>query len=203
MRGSWLKRAATGLFLGLAVAGALWFAWPRPLPVDLATVIQGPMDVTVEDEGKTRVRHVYTVSAPITGRVLRTPRRVGDPVVADGTVVAVMRATAPGFLDVRSREELQAALAAADAAVGFAEHEVQRIEAALEFARGELERAQALARRDAIAAKALDKARVDVETNGHALASARAQLAVRRGERASIAARLIDPSTDSSPTALP
>jgi HlyD family secretion protein len=158
------------------------------------------MEVTVEDEGKTRVRHVYTVSAPITGRVLRTPRHVGDPVVADDTVVAVMQATAPGFLDVRSREELQAALGAADAAVGFAEHEVQRIEAALEFAQGELERALALARRDVIATKALDKARVDVETNGHALASAKAQLAVRRGERASIAARLIDPSTDSAPT---
>jgi len=200
MRGSWLKRAVTSLFLALAIAGALWFAWPRPLPVDLATVVQGPMEVTVEDEGKTRVRHVYTVSAPITGRVLRTPRHVGDPVVADGTVVAVMQATAPGFLDVRSREELQAALGAADAAVGFAEHEVQRIEAALEFAQGELERALALARRDVIATKALDKARVDVETNGHALASAKAQLAVRRGERASIAARLIDPSTDSAPT---
>ena len=200
MRGSWLKRAATSLFLGLAIAGALWFAWPRPLPVDLATVVQGPMEVTVEDEGKTRVRHVYTVSAPITGKVLRIPRHVGDQVVADGTVVAVMQATAPGFLDVRSREELQAALAAADAAVGFAEHEVQRIEAALEFARSELERALALARQDVIAAKVLDKARVDVETNGHALASAKAQLAVRRGERASIAARLIDPSTDSGPT---
>jgi HlyD family secretion protein len=200
MRGSWLKRAATSLFLGLAIAGALWFAWPRPFPVDLAPVVRGPMEVTVEDEGKTRVRHVYTVSAPITGRVLRTPRHVGDPVVADGTVVAVMQATAPGFLDLRSREELQAALAAADAAVGFAEHEVQRIEASLEFARGELERAQALARRDVIATKALDKARVDVETNGHALASAKAQLAVRHSERASIAARLIDPSTHSAPT---
>jgi HlyD family secretion protein len=157
------------------------------------------MEVTVEDEGKTRVRHVYTVSAPITGRVLRTPRHVGDPVVADDTVVAVMQATAPGFLDIRSREELQAALGAADAAVGFAEHEVQRIEAALEFAQGELERTLALTRRDVIAAKALDTARVDVETNGHALASAKAQLAVRRGERASIAARLIDPSTDAAP----
>jgi HlyD family secretion protein len=119
---------------------------------------------------------------------------VGDPVIADDTIVAAMLPTLPGFLDVRSREELHAALAAADSAVQLAEHEVQRIESAFEFARGELQRAQSLAQRDIIAAKALDKAKVDVETNEHALASAKAQLAVRRSERASIAVRLTEPS---------
>jgi HlyD family secretion protein len=53
------------------------FAWPRPIPVDLATVTKGPMEVTVDDEGKTRVRHVYTVSAPIAGKVLRISRPNG------------------------------------------------------------------------------------------------------------------------------
>ncbi|TKB28789.1 MAG: secretion protein HlyD, partial [Mesorhizobium sp.] len=42
-------------------AGAVWFAWPRPIAVDLATVTKGPMEVTIEDEGKARVRHVYIV----------------------------------------------------------------------------------------------------------------------------------------------
>jgi HlyD family secretion protein len=37
----------------------------------MATVTKGPMQVTIDDEGKTQVRHVYTVSAPIAGRVLR------------------------------------------------------------------------------------------------------------------------------------
>ncbi len=157
------------------------------------------MEVSVEDEGKTRVRHVYTVSAPVTGKVLRTPRKIGDRVTADETIVAVMQATSPAFLDIRSREELQAAFAAADAAVGFAEHEVRRIEAALEFARSELQRAQALARKDVIAARALDKATVDVETNEHALASARAQIEVKRSERASIAARLNEPTSEAAP----
>ena len=57
--------------LALIAAGLAWFAWPRPIAVDLATVTKGPMEVTVDDEAKTRVRHVYTVSAPIAGRVLR------------------------------------------------------------------------------------------------------------------------------------
>jgi HlyD family secretion protein len=157
------------------------------------------MDVTVEDEGKTRVRHVYTVSAPIGGKVLRTPRHVGDEVTADETIVAVMQPTLPAFLDIRSREELQAAVVAAEAAVTLAEHEVHRIDAALEFSRSELRRAEELARRDVISAKALDKAKFDVETNIAALASTKAQLEVRRSERASVAARLTDPSSEAAP----
>jgi HlyD family secretion protein len=152
------------------------------------------MEVTVDDEAKTRVRHIYTVSAPIAGKVLRTSREVGDEVTADETVVAVMQPAAPSFHDVRTHEELEAARTAADAGVRLGEAEVRRIEAALAFSRSELQRAQTLARTDAISLKALDKAKLDVETNEAALASAKAQLDVRRSERASVAARLIHPS---------
>jgi HlyD family secretion protein len=199
MRKIWLKRAAGSVALGLAMAVAVWFAWPRPIAVDIATVKTGPMEVTVDDEAKTRVRHIYTVSAPVAGKVLRTSRHVGDQVAADETVVAIMQPTTPSFLDVRSREEVQAAVAAAEAAVKVAEHEVHRIEAGLEFSRTELRRAQALARSDVISARALDKARLDVETNQAALGNAKAQLDVRRSERASVAARLIDPSSVAAP----
>jgi HlyD family secretion protein len=72
--------------------------------------------------------------------------------------------------------------------------EVRRIEAALDFSSSELRRAEALARTDTISAKALDKAKFDVATNEAALAGAKAQLDIRRSERASVAARLIDPS---------
>ncbi|WP_338283845.1 efflux RND transporter periplasmic adaptor subunit [Sinorhizobium sp. KGO-5] len=150
------------------------------------------MEVTIDDEAKTRVRHVFTVSAPIAGRVLRIspPRHVGDQVIVDETVVAVMQPTVPSFHDARTHEELQAALAATEAAVRLAEAEARRIEAALGFSRTELQRAEALARTGAVSLKALDKAKFDVETNEAALASAKAQVEVRRNERASVAARL-------------
>lgn len=196
MRAIWAKRAGWALVLGLGLAGLVWFAWPRPIAVDLAIVSRGPMEVTVEDEAKTRVRHIYTVSAPVAGKVLRIspPRHVGDQVTADETVVAVMQPTVPSFHDARTHEELRAALAAADAAVKLAEAEVRRIEATLAFSRTELQRAVALARTDAISLKALDKARFDVETSEAGLASAKAQMEVRRNERASVAARLTEPS---------
>jgi len=95
----------------------------------------------------------------------------------------------------RSREELQAMLTAADASVTLAEAEVRRIEAALEFSRSELRRSEALARTSSIPERSLEKARLDVVTNEAALASAKAQHDVRRSERASVAARLINPLT--------
>lgn len=94
-------------------------------------------------------------------------------------------------------------LAAADAAVKLAEAEIRRIEAALTFSRGELQRAQSLARTDTISLKALDKAKFDVETNEAALASAKAQLDVRRNEQAGTAARLVQPGDRSAPDAEP
>jgi HlyD family secretion protein len=200
----WMKRAGWGLVLGASLAGVIWFAWPRPIAVDFASVTKGPMTVMIDDEAKTRVRHIYTVSAPIAGRVLRISHphgeqgisiHVGDQVKAAATIVAVMQPATPSFLDVRSREELQAMLAAADAAVALTEAELQRLEAALEFAHSELRRSESLARTNIISERNLEKARLDVQTNEAALASAKAQRDVRRSERASVAARLVSPST--------
>lgn len=197
-----LRKSASYLAVGLAAAAIAWFAWPKPVPVDLATVKRGPMEVTVDDEAKTRVRHIYTVSAPVAGKVLRisspdehqdSSRHIADMVTAGETIVAVMQPAIPAFLDVRSREELQAAVAAADAAVDLAAAEVRRLESVLELSRIDLRRDENLARSKTIAAKELDKSRFGVKTNEAALASAKAQLEVRRSERAAAAARLMDP----------
>jgi HlyD family secretion protein len=197
--------------VGLIAAGLIWFAWPRPLPVDLATVVKAPIEVTADDDGKTHVRHVYTVSAPIAGKVLRISHptgehgpslHVGDEVVANQSVIALMQPTLPGFIDVRSRDQLQAEVLAADAAIQQQEAEVQRIEAALDFSRTEFQRAQTLLRTQSTSAQAFDKAKFDVATNEAALASAKAQVDMRRAVRTSLAARLMDPA-NTSPSAEP
>ncbi|WP_245468223.1 HlyD family efflux transporter periplasmic adaptor subunit [Mesorhizobium sp. M1D.F.Ca.ET.043.01.1.1] len=195
---NWMKRIGGIAAFGLIAAVAVWFAWPQPIPVDLATVAKGPMEVTVDDEAKTQVRHLYTVSAAIAGKVLRIspPRHVGDQVTKDQTVVAVMQPTTPSFHDVRTHEELLAALGAAEAAVTFAEAEVKRLEAALAYSRTELDRAEKLAKTGAISQGALDKSRFEGDTNEAALASAKAQVEVRRNEKAMIQARLGQPVDD-------
>jgi HlyD family secretion protein len=209
MRNIWLKRAGWTVAVGAGLAGLAWFAWPQPVLVDLAAVARGPMEVTVDDDGKTQVRHVYTVSAPTAGNVLRISHpaggqgfslHVGDQVTANDTVVAVMQPATPGFIDVRSHEQLEAELSAADAAVTQAEADVRRLETTLNFSRTELQRAQTLARTQSISVQALDKAKFDAETNEAALASAKAQVDVRRAIRTSLAARLVNPSSAFAPT---
>ncbi len=203
MRSVWPKRVAWAAIGAGVLAAAVWLARPQPIAVDLATVARAPMEVTVDDDGKTDVRHVYTVSAPTAGKVLRisqpsgedgVSRHVGDQ-VAENDVVAVMQPMIPGFIDFRSREEIAAAVTAADAAVKYAESEVHRLEAAVAFYRIEFQRTEALARTNAASAQALDKARFDLETNQAALTSANAQVQVWQSVRASLAARLIDPSS--------
>ena len=78
MRANWSKRLLWGVVAGLAVLVLVWFAWPAPVAVDLAVVTKGPMEVTVDDDGKTHVRHIYTVSAPIAGKVLRISHPSGE-----------------------------------------------------------------------------------------------------------------------------
>ena len=75
---NWKKQAGWALVLAVGLAALAWFAWPRPVAVDLAVIRRGPMEVTVDDEAKTRVRHVYTVSAPIAGKVLRISHPFGS-----------------------------------------------------------------------------------------------------------------------------
>src|SRR6516165_628959 len=209
MHRNWAKRILWIAISGLVVAGLVWFAWPAPLAVDIATITKGPMEVTVDDDGKTEVRHVYTVSAPLAGKVLRisqphgedgVSRHVGDHITANETVVAVIQPMVPSFVDFRSREETEAAVAAADAAVKYAESEVRRLEAAVTFYRAEFERADALVRTRTISAEAHDKAKFDVQNNEASLASAKAQVEVWQSVRASLAARLLNPSSATDPT---
>ncbi|MET4724511.1 multidrug efflux pump subunit AcrA (membrane-fusion protein) [Bradyrhizobium japonicum] len=209
MPANWTKRIISGAVLAAMAGGLAWFAWPQPVLVDLATVAKGPIELTADDDGKTHVRHVYTVSAPIAGKVLRISHplgdkgpslHIGDEVVANQTVIALMQPTLPGFIDVRSRDQLQAEVLAADAAIQQQEAEVQRIEAALDFSRTEFQRAQTLSRTQTISTQAFDKAKFDVATNEAALASAKAQVDMRRAVRTSLAARLMDPA-NTSPSA--
>ena len=208
MQKRWIKRATWGFVVAAGLAALAWLGWPPPIAVDLGAVTRGPMQVTVDDEGKSQVRHIYTVSAPTAGEVLRishpagepgTSLHMGDPVIANETVIAVMRPTTPGFIDLRSREESAAAVAAAEAAVKYANSEVQRLEAAMAFYRGELSRTQALARTQTVSVQALDKAQFDFDSNQAALASAKALVDVWQSVRRSLAARLMGPSDATGP----
>jgi HlyD family secretion protein len=182
------------VLIGLSIAAlTVWALLPQPVLVDMATVARGPLEVTVEDEGITRIREVYTVSAPIGGKMLRSPREVGDEVEANKTLVASIEPTAPTFLDVRSQRVNQAAVQAAQAAVDLAEAKLKESKSQLEFTRSDLSRAETLAASKTISDRALEKAKLDVDSAEAAVASAVATLEVRRRELESAKAHLIQP----------
>ena len=112
------------LGIGAIVVAILAVAlWPSAIEIDVATVGRGAMQVTIDEEGETRVRERFVVSAPVMGRVERIELEPGDPVVRGKTVVArLMPAPAP-LIDVRTQAELAAAVEAARAAVGQAQAE--------------------------------------------------------------------------------
>lgn len=187
-------RRIVAALVGLAVVALLaWAIWPKPVPVDIAAIATGPLEVTVEDEGITRIREVYTVSAPIGGKMQRAPREVGDEVTAQKTVVAVIEPTDPSYLDVRTQRVNEAAVQAAKAAVDLAEAQIKQAKSQLEFAQSDLRRAEELAASHTVSARALEKAKLDVTSAEAALASAVATLEVRRRELESARASMIQP----------
>jgi len=184
-----------GTRLLLLAAGLVYAFWPRPVAVDLGAVTAGPLSVTIDEEGETRVKDVYVVSAPLAGRLLRIEQDVGDPVAAAKTLVATIRPQQPTLLDVRSEREAEAAVKAAEAGLELAVAERERARAELRFSENDLERAQRLAERGNIAARALDQARLNVKTRQAAVAAADATVQVRRFELETVRAQLITPGS--------
>lgn len=179
--------------LALAVVAAFAIAlWPRAVPVDTAAIARGPLTVTVDEEGKSRIKDVYVVSAPTTGRLLRTTLKAGHE-VRKGQVMAVIEPSVPPFLDLRVRRELEALIEAARAAVALAEAELAQAHSELQFAEREFERASSLSKTRVIAERQLEKARLDVDTRKAALARAEANRELRRRELESALARRTGP----------
>ncbi len=143
--------AAGGLVL-LLLAVALW---PEAIEVDLAPVERGTLQVTVDDEGETRVRDRFVISAPVAGRLARIELEPGDP-VRRGQAVATLSPAPPGLLDARSWAEATAAVEAARAALGGARAERDRAQVVRDRARSDLQRHRELAPTGMVSAEVLE-----------------------------------------------
>jgi HlyD family secretion protein len=182
------------MVLALAVALA-WLFRPAAVPVDLVRVERGPLMVSVSDEGETRVRDMYVVSAPVPGRMRRVELEAGDTVVADKTVIARIEPSDPASLDVRSAAEARASVDAAAASRTHAAAQVRRAQAELDFAQSELARIRILARSHTVSENDLDSAERRAKTADAALGEARAEQQVRESEYQVARARLMTPAS--------
>lgn len=116
---------------------------PRRVVVDVAKVTRGPLRITVEEEGKTRVQDRFVVSAPVAGFVRRITLDVGDRVTR-GQVVAHLEPLRSTVLDPRSHAEAEARVESAKAALDAAKENARVAVASDDYARAKYERTKKL-----------------------------------------------------------
>lgn len=156
--GRWRERL---VWLGLAaavVAALAYGFWPRPIDVDLASVARGDLLVEVSEDGKTRVREKFVVSAPVTGQLLRLNLHSGDSIEQGKTVLAVIQPNDPALLDAREMAEAEGRVHAASAAEKQAETQLDRATEAHGLAIHDLTRARQVKESRAITREQFDQA---------------------------------------------
>jgi HlyD family secretion protein len=144
-------------------------------------VTRGPLQVSIVEEGKTRVVDRYIVSAPTAGYARRLQFKVGDQVSA-GQVLLRLDPLASNVLDPRSRAEAQARARAAEAAIQPALDDVQAARADVRYWEAELPRIQDGVDAGVTAARELDQAESSQRTAKARLDAAESRVAVARAD---------------------
>jgi HlyD family secretion protein len=179
-----------------ALAAAALLAWafsPRPVTVETAPVLRGLYEQAIEEDGRTRLKDRYTVSAPVAARVLRITLHEGDRVAAGEPVAVLLPAMAP-MVDARSAREAAARHRAAIANVARAGARLARAEVAAEEAQLELHRTEKLAREGFLSPSRLDSARLSLAGAKREVDVARAEREAAVHDQAQAAAALLPPN---------
>jgi HlyD family secretion protein len=195
---TWTRRLAWILVAALAAAAFVRAFRSPPVLVDTAVVERGRLEVTVEDDGRTRVRERYVVSAPVDGELLRVALDPGAAVLAGETVLAEFAPRAVVPLDARERAQVEARVAAAEAALERARAEEGRAAAALDYARIDLQRQRQLGESGIESAERLDRAVRDERAAAEALRAAGFQVAVAGHQLVEARALLLEGGTGSA-----
>lgn len=172
----------------VALVAALWWFLGRPgVPVEVAEARQDTLSVTVADEGRTRARELFTVAAPVLGRLSRPTVEAGDRVEAG----AVLTTLSPAPEDPRVRAALEAQLTSAEARVVRAEAEVMEAEQFLGQARREAERRRPLFEMGALTRETMERFEDAAEQASARLEAAGAARDAARADAAQARARLL------------
>jgi HlyD family secretion protein len=166
----------------LLVIALIYAFWPRPIPADLTTVSRGALSVTVDEEGETRVKDMFVVSAPVSGDLERITLEPGDHVIENETPIASIKPTAAPVLDRRTESQLRAAVGSASAAISVAESDLERLLANYRLAKLESDRGKLLFEKGVISKAAFDRLNGETDTHNAAVHAAEAGLRMRRAE---------------------
>ncbi len=160
---AWRRRAPLlgGLLLVALIVVGLW---PRAVPVEVGTVSRGPLVVTVDEQGMTRVKNRYVVSAPVAGQLRRIDWKAGAVVEAGQTVLATLETSGADFLDARSLAQAGARVHAAEAGREAALAQRERARATAKMFADDLVRLKQLYAEKALSSQEYDAAQMRATT---------------------------------------
>jgi len=177
-----LRRKILIISVILIVAFLLIYGFlPKTQEVDIAVVKRGSLQITIEEEGRTRLKDRYTLSAPTAGYLRRIQLRVGDP-VQKGQVVAVLEPLQSQALDPRSRATAHAAVASAEASWKAAMERERVAKADAAYLEQRLERLKALYNKGSIAKDQFDQIHAETQKAESLLLSVGAEVSLARSE---------------------
>lgn len=143
-RKGWLRKLITWTFILGLLALIGYGLRPQPIDVELSTIKTGPLTVHVVEEGKTRIRNRYIVSAPVLGQMRRVTLRAGDVVKASETIITAIEPGISPLLDPRAKAQAEARVQVAEAARMQADQSLTMAKTAEKFALSNWNRVQAL-----------------------------------------------------------
>lgn len=193
------------LVAAVIVVGLGYAFLPQPVEVDLVTVDRGTVRVTVDEDGKTRIREKYVVSAPLSGRILRISMDPGDLVVAGKTLLTMIEPRDPELLDARSVAQAEARVKAAEAALRQAEPRLEQARALQARDEAEVARVRKAFQGNAIPRSELDTAELAYRQSSEGLRAARisteiAQFELQQAEAALMRSRPRDDDKEHTKT---
>jgi len=156
-----LRRELLIALIVILIAGAIIYGFiPKPVPVEIATVSRGPLQVIIEEEGKTRLKDRFEISAPVSGTIGRMDWNVGDLVQA-GQKLCEISPLKSALLDPRSHAEAEDRVAAAEASLRTAKSRVMADAASAQYARSEYNRIKQIYDKQMISRSELDRAEAE------------------------------------------
>lgn len=184
-------RILMALLIGALAAAIVIALRDPPISVELGVVGKGPLNVTVDDLGETRVRDLYVVAAPITGQLRRVPLKPGDRAIARATLLARIEPVELGPLDARTYAQAQANVRSLEAQLSAGQSRINEAQAELVLSERDFARAAELERRGFVTKASLDRARAARDGSRAAVAAARQSAAAVRQDLAAARATLL------------
>jgi HlyD family secretion protein len=172
----------------------LWGFRPQPVPVELAAVERGPMQVSIEEEGKTRVKDRFVVHAPVAGYARRITLEVGDSVRA-GQVVAVLepQPQRSAVLDPRAQAEAEARVERARAGLAEAKSRIEAARVDASFWESQQARIERLVASGDLASEQLDRTRTSKQRADATLENLQTAIPVAEAELKAAEVALVQP----------